>query len=167
MKELYFLRHGESHANTLNLLCGSTWDVELTDLGREQVAQACGFFAGLAIDHIVTSPLKRARSSAEILAKSISYGEFHVHEDLKEQAYGQWERKPFSEIKAAFLGGVNPPGGESHQAFISRLKQALVDIQKLSGRILIVAHGGVGSELMNLLGKEKELIENAKPIRLV
>lgn len=167
MRELYFMRHGESQANVQNLLCGSLWDVELTERGRNQVKEAAGFFHEVEIDYIISSPLKRAYESAKILADSVIHQQFIVLDDLKEQSYGTWEQRPFLEIKNAFLNGVNPPEGESHPEFVIRLSRALSSLKELEGRVLIVAHGGVGTELIALLGAEKIFIDNAKPIRLI
>lgn len=166
MNQIYFVRHGESDANVHNVLCGNLWDAELTERGRGQIKKFCEALSSVKIDNIVSSPLKRAHQSAMIIKDNITYSNFSVIENLKEQSYGEWEGKSFEEIRNDFLSGVNPPKGESHDDFRGRLQDALNEIFQLEGNTLIVAHGGVGSELMSLLGKQKVLIGNAELVTL-
>lgn len=166
MSKLFFVRHGESDANILNVLCGNLWDANLTERGINQVRKLSATLGSVKIDHIVTSPLKRAHASALIIQETLSHARLSINENLKEQSYGAWEGKLFEEIRNDFLNGVNPPNGESHKEFRGRLEVALKEISNLPGNTLIVAHGGVGSELMSLLGKEKTLIGNAELITL-
>ena len=65
MKELYFVRHGESLWNVEDKICGAT-DSPLTEKGRAQ-AEATGkviLGSGIRADLILYSPLLRAADTA-------------------------------------------------------------------------------------------------------
>jgi phosphohistidine phosphatase len=69
--KLYFLRHGEA-AERLEWK-GDDAERPLTEAGRERVARSAAVLAGLnlELDAILTSPLARARQTAEIVAKTL------------------------------------------------------------------------------------------------
>ena len=60
MKELYFVRHGESLWNLEDKICGAT-DAPLTEKGREQAVKTGKVIAesGIRADMILYSPLQR------------------------------------------------------------------------------------------------------------
>lgn len=163
--EIYFLRHGESTANVLGTLCGRT-DVELTQTGHDQVILTAREASNLDFELILSSPLKRALSSAHIMARFHPKAEITTVHELMEQDYGQWEGRLFSEVKQEFLQTINPPRGETHTEFIVRLQTLAQKIKTRSGRILLVSHGGVGSQLMAEFGLPKRLIKNAELVKL-
>ena len=63
---LILVRHGESEANARGLLLGRT-DAALTELGRAQVGAARALVRDPVVE-VRTSPLSRARDTAELLA---------------------------------------------------------------------------------------------------
>ena len=155
--KIYFLRHGESEANVRGVLCGSGRDAELTERGKAQISFLASQVHSLKIKTLVASPLARARSSADLLGL-----DYQVDAALKEQFYGDWEGLPFEEVREKFLKHFDPPNGESHLEFLKRITDAFVRILKLEGPVLIVSHGGVGSELLSYLGHQKRLLHNAE-----
>lgn len=163
--EIYFIRHGESEANVLGTLCGRT-DVQLTPVGMEQVSRAAKEASHLSFDLILSSPLSRARSTAEIIAKLTPRSDLQTAQELIEQDYGIWEGRQFSEVKEEFLNTLNPPEGETHIAFRMRLHNLIHKLKNHTGRILLVSHGGVGSQLMEEYGLPKRLINNAEMVKL-
>jgi broad specificity phosphatase PhoE len=96
MLTVYLLRHGETTWNADgNRYCGIT-DVELTDKGLSQAAQARELLSGIKFDAIYSSPLQRAFITATIT----SGGDVEVIKDplLLEAAFGQWEGKTRAEF---------------------------------------------------------------------
>lgn len=69
---IYLVRHGESQANISKRFSGIT-DVELTERGALQAARAGRKLKDEKIDHIFSSPLKRAKNTAEIIADEIGF----------------------------------------------------------------------------------------------
>jgi len=124
-------------------------DVPLTERGREQCARAAELIARFGIDRIVTSPLVRARESADIIARALGLG---ITEDsnLEEVRFGRWEGKTYDEIASdpeyrAFASdpvGNRTPGGESI-VDVQRRGLAGFDRAKPGERVLFVSHGDI------------------------
>ena len=81
MRNVYFVRHGETVWNVENKICGAT-ESALTERGREQ-ARVIGreikarMDAGeLQIDRMLCSPLSRARDTAQEIADCFDYKDF-------------------------------------------------------------------------------------------
>ena len=70
MGKLYFTRHGQTVWNVENKICGAT-DTELTELGHKQAAELGKRIKteGLPIEEILTSPLIRAKNTAEHISE--------------------------------------------------------------------------------------------------
>lgn len=90
MLNVYLLRHGQTLWNAEgNKYCGRT-DIPLTPLGIEQAGLAAGHLKEVKISQVYSSPLERARHTAEIAG-----GGLPVHTDprLIEVDFGHWEGK--------------------------------------------------------------------------
>lgn len=125
---LYLIRHGESRVNTRpQLIGGRSPRTPLTDRGREQAGLLGERLAAeqIAFDMIFTSTLRRARQTAEIVARKTGLSPSRVRPvpELVEFSQGDWERKPRNEVYTPeTLARINlkandfiPPGGESHR----------------------------------------------------
>jgi broad specificity phosphatase PhoE/ribonuclease HI len=127
------LRHGETPLSTERRFAGRG-DIPLTEAGLAQADAAAARLAARGnIDVIVTSPLLRARRTAEAVAKATG-APLEVSDDLAETDFGKWEGMTFAEIQerwpdelAAWLASVDvvPPGGESFAAVTRRVVAAL------------------------------------------
>ena len=76
MKEIYFIRHGQTDENSLGIRQGAEIDSELNELGREQAKKSGKYLKKYRIkdknfDCILSSPLKRAIETAEIIGKEL------------------------------------------------------------------------------------------------
>ena len=124
----------------------------LTDEGRAQVRATADWLAPLAeeIDVVVTSPVRRTRESAEILAERL--GRALVTEDgLAEMEFGSWDGMTFAEVRDrhpddldAWLGSLDhtPGGGESVRGVEKRVLGSLDHLLEVhAGRtVLVVSH---------------------------
>jgi len=127
------LRHGQTPLSAERRFAGRG-DVPLTEAGRRQAAAAARRLATRGgIDMIVTSPLRRARRTAEAVA-SATGAPLQVEDDLIEADFGKWEGLTFAEAAAqwpdemaAWLAGTDaaPPGGESFATAARRVLGAL------------------------------------------
>jgi probable phosphoglycerate mutase len=127
------LRHGQTPLSAERRFAGRG-DVPLTDAGREQAAAAAARLAQRGgIDVIVTSPLRRARRTAEAVAEA-THAPLLVDDDLAEADFGKWEGLTFAEAgaqwpeeMAAWLASADaaPPGGESFATVARRVLSAL------------------------------------------
>jgi broad specificity phosphatase PhoE len=154
MITLYAVRHGETDYNKEDRVQGSH-DSVLTEFGRAQALALAERFRGMRIDALHTSPLKRARETAETIAAALGGIEVQIHNDLQELRCGEFEGVLFEEIKRTrweeFLTwlrepDVQAPGGESMNQLYSRVSSALKEI--LTGidngsNVIIVSHAGV------------------------
>jgi uncharacterized phosphatase len=145
MKRLYFIRHGLSEMNKSGHFAG-TIDTPLTDEGRAQAKTAGIGAKRLKIDLIVSSPLMRARETAEILADQIGYPKEKIVLSplLIERHWGDLEGKPH--IKVHDLDEV--PNAETSVQLLARAAKALDYLENLEAQnILIVSHGTFGRAL--------------------
>lgn len=147
-------RHGETDWNRLGILQG--WmDVQINDLGREQAQQMALAFCETGFAAVWSSPLARARETAEIIARSLRLPGPNIHEGLKERNFGAIQGIPKDELaqqNPAQLEQIlrrNPAaqfvGGESMDEFADRVLAATTEIGvcKPGGRMLVVTHGWV------------------------
>ena len=144
------LRHGQTALSAERRFAGRG-DIPLTDLGRKQAAAAASRLADRGgIDLIVSSPLGRARRTAEAVAERLG-APMAVDDDLAEADFGSWEGLSFGEVTerwpeemAAWLASadVAPPGGESFAAVAARVDAALDRLLSAEqGRtVVIVSH---------------------------
>ena len=89
------VRHGESDANARGLLLGRT-DAQLTEAGRQQVEAARSLLVD-PVAEVRTSPLSRARDTADILALGPPVT---VDDRWVEVDYGEFECQPLHGIPA-------------------------------------------------------------------
>jgi len=68
---LYVVRHGENPANLNREFSYKLIDYSLTEKGVRQAEETASFFREKGIDAIYSSPLKRARETAQIIAAPI------------------------------------------------------------------------------------------------
>jgi broad specificity phosphatase PhoE len=66
--KLILVRHGETHWNKDGLIQGGDSDIELNDTGLEQAARLADFLKNEPIIAILSSPLRRATATAEVIA---------------------------------------------------------------------------------------------------
>lgn len=159
-----YLRHGETDWNRDRLWQGQT-DIPLNETGRAQARAARDALKDQAIATICTSPLKRARETADIVNEIFGVP---VFEDpaLMEVSFGPEEGKKERDwIDAWRDGTMTRPGVEAVTDFLTRTSGALVSALARQGPVLIVAHGGVYWSVQRyLLGQALSGIPNAVPI---
>ncbi|HEV2171112.1 MAG TPA: histidine phosphatase family protein, partial [Candidatus Binatus sp.] len=91
------MRHGETAWNREGRVMGRN-PIELDGDGRAQVTASIPFARLIGPELIITSPLPRARQSAEIIADGI--GGVPIAEDpqLSEVRYGRWEGMVYDDL---------------------------------------------------------------------
>lgn len=144
------LRHGQTPLSAEKRFAG-TGDIELTETGVRQAKLAGERLAArVVIDVIVTSPLKRARQTAEEVAAATG-APLVVEEDFRETDFGAWEGLTFAEAQqrwpedvAAWLAdpATAPTGGESFATVDARVRAALQRVlTDYTGQtVLVVSH---------------------------
>jgi len=148
---IILVRHGATAYNAEGRLQGSL-DVPLGDAGRAQAAataQALMSEYG-APDLLLTSPLSRARETADALA-SASGVELHADERLTQRSYGEWEGLTWDEIREGWPdeyarrhAGLDPriAGWDSSATVAARVASCLDELSDYLGLVIAVSHGG-------------------------
>lgn len=157
--DIYLLRHGETDWNKKRLLQGHT-DIPLNERGRVQVDETvCRLRAlGVRMDAIVSSPLKRARESAEIAAHRLDFpkDQIVVEDLLIERGFGEGEGMSLQEMKERYPD-TDCPGMESREELVKRAGQAfqkITDVFCDAEQILLAAHGAVLFALLEAVSAE-------------
>lgn len=86
---IFIVRHGETDWNVQKKVQGKT-DIELNKRGIEQAQIISQKLKNETIDMIISSPLKRTKQTAEIIAKVIDCPIFY-EEGLIERSFGDFE----------------------------------------------------------------------------
>ncbi|HWX48850.1 MAG TPA: histidine phosphatase family protein [Roseomonas sp.] len=138
----WFLRHGETDWNARGLSQGNV-DIPLNSVGIAQAERAAQAFRGKEIATIVSSPLSRARHTAEAVAAVVGRP-VQIHEALREVAFGVQEGQPMAEWFDDWVEGrFTPEGGESFAQLRARTAAAINHCLTLPGPVLVVAHGAL------------------------
>jgi broad specificity phosphatase PhoE len=163
---LYLLRHGATAANLARppRLQGRRQDLPLAPVGVRQAELTRDLLAVRGFDGCFSSPLRRARETASIVAAPCGLDPI-VIDDLTECDVGAWENLDWESIRAGdaeryrrFMDDpaqFGYPDGESFQAVFVRASRALEKLfQDCAGeRFLVVSHHVVNrTYLATLLG---------------
>ena len=151
------LRHGESVGNAESRWQGQA-DFPLTNKGREQARALADRWKreGAQFDHVISSPLSRARETAEIVASALNLKV--EHEPLwLERDNGEFAGLTAQEVRQnfthpEFYTPYDPVGsdGEGDWELFLRAGQALHALLKREpARFLIVSHGGLLNQFMH------------------
>jgi ribonuclease H / adenosylcobalamin/alpha-ribazole phosphatase len=145
------LRHGETPLSAERRFAGRG-DIPLTETGRLQAKAAAQRLAAArgGVDLIVTSPLQRARLTAEAVAGATG-APVQVDDGWIEADFGEWEGLSYAEAMERWPDEVTawmkdtsvaPPGGESFSAAGRRVLAALDRLLARAepGRVVVVSH---------------------------
>ncbi|MGE4314370.1 MAG: 2,3-diphosphoglycerate-dependent phosphoglycerate mutase [Pseudobdellovibrionaceae bacterium] len=178
---LILMRHGLSQWNLENRFTGFT-DVPLTEEGREEARKGGRALAeaGLSIDKVYTSTLKRAYTTAELALEASGSaadkvrnadGSFNLtkHDDLRERDYGDLTglnkddtREKYGEEQVHIWRrsyDVPPPGGECLEDVVEKRVRPYFEAEikphlDAGETVLIAAHGNSLRAMLIILGAE-------------
>ncbi len=152
--DLILVRHGQTAGNVRNLFIGQT-DMPLDDLGERQAYEVGQRFRDISLDDLLTSPLQRARRTAEAIGNVTGLSPVVVP-GLSEIHFGEAEGLTYAQVLEQFpelkddLSDLEKldfgfPGGETRETFYERVIATFLGIvERYEGRtVAAVAHGGV------------------------
>ena len=161
--QIYLIRHGETDWNRRGLYQGTT-DVPLNDLGQQQARDLAGTLAGIRFDAAYTSPLRRARETADAVLAGRGLVPT-VLPELREFSYGLWQGRgsvPRGRCNAGLEWrwrhspwSVRFPGGETLEEVRLRAAPVLEGIIAAhpAETVLVSGHGHLNRVLLiHLLG---------------
>ena len=148
---LYLTRHGETDYNVLGRYCGST-DVPLNETGIEQAIGLSKRLQGMAFDAIISSPMLRAKQTADIVCKALNM-QYNTYEQFAERNVGVYEGLTRDEAKERYPDLWDrqctskpddaPDGGETLRGACARIdngmKQLLYEFSNET--VLVICHG--------------------------
>ena len=97
MGQIIFLRHGQAKNNTDRILAGRTEGIPLTETGVKQAEHTAEFLQHMNISAIYSSPIQRAKHTAEIVGKHNSL-DVTIDDRLIELDMGKFTGMPYDEI---------------------------------------------------------------------
>lgn len=163
----YFTRHGESQANVDRVFAGNS-ESPLTEKGKADATDEAKRLAQGKVEYdlIISSPLERAKDTANIIAVELGYPTARIvtNELLAERSFGDLVGKRWDSIPDEASDLIVTAGGESVTDFASRVQRGLnviVDLAKDKASVLIVGHGSWFQMAETIIGRAntKEYIE--------
>ncbi|HET9199996.1 MAG TPA: histidine phosphatase family protein [Dehalococcoidia bacterium] len=127
--ELFMVRHGESDIPPGRI----QKDYPLSELGRKQAERVGKRFAGMTIDHLITTPYRRCLETAQAIADNTGV------EHVELPGLGAVDAGPLHDIPIVEIGerypdlarpgtfDFSPAGGESPQSFSERITASFVE----------------------------------------
>ena len=161
----WFLRHGETDWNAQDLSQGSV-DVPLNETGIAQARSASLLLKNRGIKSLISSPLSRARVTAEIAAAELGLP-IQFDDGLREVSFGVQEGKPMAAwgFQEWVDGLLTPDGAESFPALTARAVAAINRCIARPPLVLVVAHGAVFRAIRGAMGHEPNVrTRNAVPV---
>lgn len=149
-KIVYFVRHGQSVDNAAPVYQSKV--TPLSELGKKQAEFMAHRISNVSFDALISSPLTRAKQTAEIIAKasnnemecsdlfverikpSVLNGKPHADKELK-LIWQEWEESLYGSNKRV-------EDGENYQDIILRADNALEYLQnRKEKKLVVVTHG--------------------------
>jgi broad specificity phosphatase PhoE len=138
------LRHGQTDWN-IDLRLQGTTDIPMNEFGVAQIQQAAERLALQDWDMILTSPLGRARHSAELVAKKLGIKELIEEPLLLERSFGLGEGLKYDEWHKEYASLDDIPGADTAKVVGERARDllAVIESRHAGAKILGVSHGSL------------------------
>jgi probable phosphoglycerate mutase len=161
MLTLHLVRHGDTAQAAEGIFCGDL-DPPLLESGRLQAERVGQAARSLGVSALYCSPKLRARMTAEPIAQACGL-EATVDDGLREIAYGTWEGRLESEVRASEPDAyeawrtdpslVAPPGGETAFAIAARSLPVALRARRENpqGHVMLVSHKATVRVLVSAL----------------
>lgn len=160
MTTFYLVRHG-SCDGLGEIIWGRTAGIYLNADGKAEAQQLADSFKQVQLDAIYSSPLERARETAEVIARVTN---LEVKESLafNEIDFGEWSGQSLAALDRddrwhrfnTRRNITRIPGGE---LFLEVQARAIFELERLSrhhagGRVVIVSHADVIKSVLGYVG---------------
>jgi uncharacterized phosphatase len=144
------VRHGVTDWNVLGKLLGRT-DIPLNEKGIIQAKECSEFLKAFQWNVIITSPMKRAKQTAEIINNRLNLPLIEMEEFL-ERGYGDAEGMDLKK-RTSMFPDKKYPNQEDQVSLNYRIMVGIQHIKQMYGesKILLVAHGAVINAILAAL----------------
>ena len=140
LPKVYLVCHGET-AWTLSAQHTGRTDLPLNEQGERQARELGASLTGLRFDRILSSPLRRARRTAEL---AMPHSSIESDDDLMEWDYGAYEGRSTVDIEVERPGWRllrdGSPGGETLDAVSARADRVIGRLRAGGGTVLLFGH---------------------------
>jgi broad specificity phosphatase PhoE len=140
MGDVWLVRHGQTEWSATGKHTGTT-DVPLTAEGEAAARELAPRLDKETFARVLTSPLQRARRTAELAG----FPDAEEERDLVEWSYGDYEGITTEEIRETVPGWTvwthATPGGETADEVTARLDRVVARCRATDGDVLLVGHG--------------------------
>lgn len=156
---LYVVRHGKTTWNDKHLVQGVS-DVPLNEEGIKEAYELQELVASLNIDVVISSPLERARKTAQIITNNKL--PINTDDRIKERDWGMNEGAPIDSVDTIDCWDVilntNVQNIERIQDFMLRVSDFIEDIKVRykDKNVLVVTHSAVIRVIHYMLGRIPE-----------
>jgi broad specificity phosphatase PhoE len=148
---ILLVRHA-AHEQLGRVLSGRGGDVPLSAAGRGQARRLADRLAGAGLDAVHSSPVRRARETAQTLASAAGFAAT-IAEPLDEIDFGAWTGMSFADLGGdpdwhewnTRRGDAVPPGGEPMRAVQERVMAHIrAAARQAAGKVVaMVSHADV------------------------
>lgn len=151
MSRIGVIRHGETEWNKLTKLQGRE-DIDLNDIGLEQARMVGEFLKEYEWDMILSSPLKRAKNTALVIAETIGVDDVIIEDDLIERDYGEASGMTLKERLVKYPDR-NYSNMEDWYHLRDRVNKKVLELARKyeDKNILLISHGGAINSLLYTL----------------
>lgn len=168
--KIYLIRHGETPWNKEKRFQGQI-DIPLNDYGREIAELTREAMPRVDYDRIFSSPLVRARETADLLLRGREHVPVVVDERLKEFSFGSYEGTLIADVANNPEHPLYdclwhpdtyqaPAGAESFQDLVNRAQSFIDDCllplqaDPTCRNVLVTAHGAFNRAVVVAVGKK-------------
>ena len=140
---IYLVRHGRTDLNEAGVLRGRL-DPPLDDVGEAEAEALGDAFAYVALDAVISSPLRRAMHTAVPIASAAGVL-LAVDESVLDRDYGSWAGTLEADVVARFGTVDAAPGVEPADEFVARVVEAIesIALRWAPRTVAVVAHDAV------------------------
>ena len=160
--KLYFVRHGESEANTQHVISNREGPFGLTEPGKKQAGILAENLKDIPITAILSSPIRRARETAHIvsqpfhipfqLSEALREYDCGILEDKSDQQSWRLHRKYFEDWTLRHNLTSKPRGGESFVDIQNRFLPFIESLKRENDEhVLLIGHGGLFHLMLPLI----------------
>ncbi len=151
LKEIYFIRHGETEYNKQMIVQGGGVDSDLNQKGIQQGKAFYEYYKDVGFEVVLTSKLKRTHQTvASFIEQGLPWEQFAEIDEMnwgihEGQKAAPWMRKNYTDMIDAWASGDYDhkiPEGESANELGKRVN-AFLDMlkQRDESKILVCSHG--------------------------
>jgi broad specificity phosphatase PhoE len=160
LTRLLLIRHAQSEWNALGRWQGLA-DPDLSELGRTEATVVAARLAGLGLRRVISSDLRRAAQTADIIAETLGTGPIERMSALREIDVGRWSGLTRAQIEEGWPGAIERwrrgedvgNDGEDRNVFRERIVATVASLAAgNTDPVLVVTHAGAIAAVETHLG---------------